>query len=128
MVQARASKNSASKYTFRGIKMAQVITVTVGDVDFRFNVTDRIYNKFVDGVSGNKTVLPAYNFLSSTVENEQHAKLKGLLTDDESQPKATLVMEILGIITEEFSNDLPAVVKTLTSSATSLQEMASSNS
>lgn len=108
--------------------MPQVILVTVGTVDFKFNVTDKDYNKFVDGVSGNKTVLPAYNLLSSTVENEQHAKLKGLLTDSENQPKAALVMEIIGVITEEFTSDLPAVVKTPTSSETTSKGTDTSNS
>jgi hypothetical protein len=108
--------------------MAQLILVTVGTVDFTFNVTDKDYNKFVDSISSGKAVLPAYNLLSSTVENEQHAQLKGLLTNEENQPKATLVMGVVGVITEEFTSDLPTVVKTQTSSASSSKEMDLSNS
>ncbi|MEL0621789.1 putative phage tail assembly chaperone [Marinomonas arenicola] len=108
--------------------MAQVILITVGAAAFEFTVTDKDYNKFVDSISGGKSVLPAYNLLSATVKNEQHAKLKGLVTDGENNPKASLVMEIVQIITEEFTSDLPAVVKTPTSSATSSKETDMSNS
>lgn len=108
--------------------MAQVIPVTVGTVDFIFSVTDKAYNKFVDGMSSGKTVLPAYNLLSSTVENEQHAQLKGLLTDNENQPKAALVMSVVGVISDEFTSDLPTVVKTQTSSVSSSKETDLSNS
>ena len=106
----------------------QVILVMIGTVEFEFSVTNKEYNKFVDSMASGKAVLPAYNLLSSTVKNEQHAKLKSLLVDDANNPKANLVMEVMGIVTEEFTSDLPAVVKPRASSVSSSKETASSNS
>jgi hypothetical protein len=108
--------------------MSKVIVVKVGKTDFTFNVTNRDFNNFIDKSSGPKKVLPAYQFLSDVVENSQHAKLKGLLVDDENQPKAKLVMEVLADVEEVFNKDLPEVVKVQTSSANSSKEMDLSNS
>tara|TARA_R110001599_G_scaffold277904_1_gene479221 strand:+ start:244 stop:570 length:327 start_codon:yes stop_codon:yes gene_type:complete len=108
--------------------MAKMIPVTIGVTDFEFTITDRDYNKFVDSITGGKTVLPGYNLLSSTVKNEQHAELKRLVTDGQNNPRATLVMSVIGEITEEFTSDLPAVVKTRKSSANSSKETDLSNS
>lgn len=91
--------------------MAQLIEITIGDTDFEFKVTDKEYNKFVDAMAKGQTVLPAYNLLSATVKNDQHGRLKTFLVNEDSQPKAKLVMDVMGILTDEFSSDLPAVVK-----------------
>lgn len=108
--------------------MAQLIEVTIGEMDFEFKVTDKAYNKFVDSMSKGKAVTPAYQLLSDTVKNEQHAALKSVLLNDESQPKASLVMDVVGLITEEFTSDLPAVVKLRKSSVNTSKETVSSNS
>lgn len=108
--------------------MAQLIEITIGDTDFEFKVTDKEYNKFVDAMAKGQTVLPAYNLLSSTVKNEQHAKLKALMVNEDSQPKAKLVMDVMGILTYEFSSDLPAVVKLRRRSGTASKETALNNS
>lgn len=108
--------------------MAQVICITAGAVAFSFTVDDRMYNKFVDGMTKGGAVLPAYNMLSSAVDNEQHAKFVDTFTDGQNNPRATLVLEAVGMITEEFTSDLPKLVKTPTSSANSLKGMATSNS
>ena len=108
--------------------MAQLIEITIGETDFEFKVTDKEYNKFVDSMAKGQTVLPAYNLLSSTVKSEQHGALKSLMVNDDSQPKAKLVMDVMGILTDEFSSDLPAVVKPRKRSANTSKETASSNS
>lgn len=108
--------------------MAQLIEITIGDTDFEFKVTDKEYNKFVDAMAKGQTVLPAYNLLSSTVKNEQHNKLKTLMVNEDSQPKAKLVMDVMGILTDEFSSDLPTVVKLRRRSETASKATASSNS
>jgi hypothetical protein len=108
--------------------MAKVIGVTAGKVNFKFTIDDKGYNKFVDGMTKGGAVMPAYNMLSNAVEQEQHAKFVGVFTDGQNNPRATLVMNAVGIITEDFTSDLPELVKTPASSATSSKEMASSNS
>jgi len=108
--------------------MAQLIDVTIGEMDFEFKVTDKAYNKFVDAMSKGKTVTPAYQLLSDTVKNEQHAALKSLLLNDESQPKASLVMDVVGIVSDEFSSDLPAVVKPRKRTGNTSKETVSSSS
>jgi hypothetical protein len=102
--------------------------VKVGKTDFTFNVNNKEFNNFVDKSSGTKKVLPAYQFLADVVENSQHAKLKGLLVDEENQPKAKLVMSVLEQVEEIFNKELPEVVKVQTSSVTSSKEMDTSNS
>lgn len=107
----------------------QAILVTIGTVDFQFNVTDKAFNKFVDASSnGGKVTLQAWSFLAETVENKQHAKLKGMLVNDANEPRAQLVMDVIKIIQEEFVSDLPKVVKTRASSANTSKEMDLSNS
>ena len=108
--------------------MAQLIEITIGDTDFEFKVTDKEYNKFVDAMAKGQTVLPAYNLLSSTVKSEQHTRLKAFLVNEDSQPKAKLVMDVMGILTDEFSSDLPAVVKLRRRSETASKETALNNS
>jgi len=110
------------------MNMAQLIEITIGETDFEFNVTDKAYNKFVDSMAKGQTVLPAYNLLSSTVKSEQHGALKRLMVNDDSQPKAKLVMDVMGILTDEFSSDLPAVVKLRRRSANESKETVTSNS
>lgn len=105
-----------------------MIPVTVGTTDFEFTITDREYNKFVDSISGGKTVLPAYNMLSNAVENKQHATFLSIFSDGQNNPRAKLVMDVIGEITEEFTSNLPTVVKTRKSSANSSKGTDSSNS
>jgi hypothetical protein len=108
--------------------MAKLVLITAGSVDFGFTVDDKMYNKFVDGMTKGGAVLPAYNMLSNAVEQEQHAKFVSTFSDGQNNPRATLVLEAVGMIAEEFTSDLPKLVKTPASSATSSKEMASSNS
>ncbi|MBJ7536949.1 putative phage tail assembly chaperone [Marinomonas transparens] len=109
--------------------MAQAIAVTIGETDFVFNVTDKGFNKFTDSIStGGKATLAAYSFLSDAVENKQHAALKGLLVNEVNEPRSSLVMDVIKIVQEEFTSELPSVVKTRASSETSSKGTASSNS
>lgn len=108
--------------------MAQVIALGIGKAEFEFNVTNGEYNKFVDRMSSGKSVQSAFNLLTSTVNVKQRAKLKDLLVDDENQPKAKLVMDLVGEITEAFTSDLPEVVKLQTSNSNSADATDTSNS
>jgi len=108
--------------------MAKLILITADTFDFKFTIDDKMYNKFVDGMTKGGAVLPAYNMLSNAVENEQHAKFVSTFTDGQNNPRATLVMEAVGMITEEFTSDLPRLVKTPTSSAGSSKGTDLSNS
>ncbi len=108
--------------------MAEVICITSGTTVFKFTVDDKMYNKFVDGMAKGGAVLSAYNMLSNAVDNEQHAKFVSVFTDGQNNPRAMLVMNAVGIITEEFTSDLPDLVKTPTSSVSSSKETDLSNS
>lgn len=108
--------------------MAQVIAIGVGTQAFEFVVTNGEYNKFVDRMSSGKSVQSAFNLLTSTVEIKQRATLKDLITDEENQPKAKLVMDLVGELSEAFTSDLPDVVKLQTSNSNSAAATATNNS
>lgn len=108
--------------------MAQIISVGVGTQEFEFTLTNGEYNKFVDRMSSGKSVQSAFNLLTSTVDIKQRATLKDMITDEESQPKAKLVMDIVGELSEAFTSDLPEVVKLQTSNSNSADAIATNNS
>lgn len=108
--------------------MAQIIAIGVGTEAFEFTLTNGEYNKFVDRMSGGKSVQSAFNLLTATVNVKQRATLKDLITDEENQPKAKLVMDLVGELSEEFTSDLPDVVKLQTSNSNSADETATNNS
>lgn len=108
--------------------MAQIIAIGVGAHEFEFSVSNGDYNKFVDRMASGKSVQSAFNLLTSTVDIKQRATLKDLIADDENQPKAKLVMDLVGELTEAFTSDLPEVVKLQTSNSNSAAATATSNS
>lgn len=108
--------------------MAQVIALGVGTAEFEFTVTNGEYNKFVDRMASGKSVQSAFNLLTATVNIKQRATLKDVLVDEENQPQAKLVMDLVGELTEAFTSDLPEVVKLQTSSSNSADATATSNS
>ena len=101
---------------------AKQIVLEIGDKPFTFNVSNAEYNKFVDQLSGGKSVNASFNFLTRTVDGEQRKGLKALLTDDETHPISMLVMDVVKEISDEFGEGLPEVVKLQPNTGTSLSE------
>lgn len=91
--------------------MSKQFEITVGDTDFNFDVSNDAFNKFINASSGGRGVQAGFNLISSTVDQKQRAKLLNLITDAEKKPKGMLVMDLVGAISEEFSDELPTVVK-----------------
>lgn len=91
--------------------MSKKIEVTLGSEDFEFEVTNDAFNKFINSSSGGRGVQAGFNLLSSTVEQKQRAKFLNIITDAEKKPKGMLVMELVGVISEDFNDELPNVVK-----------------
>ncbi len=99
------------------------ITVTLGDTDFTFDVGNTDYNKMLNNMSGSRAVQAGFNLLSSTVKQEQRATLISIITDKEKKPHGTVVLEVVGIISEEFTDSLPTAVKKRSSTPTPADEM-----
>ncbi|WP_067095604.1 putative phage tail assembly chaperone [Marinomonas atlantica] len=100
------------------------IQILVGDKEFDFQVSNALYNKFVDTMASGKAVQAGFNLLSKSVDQKQRASLMELIRDKENQPKATLVMSVVGEISEEMGDSLPEVVKLQKSTATFADETA----
>lgn len=100
------------------------INLLMGESEFCFQVSNVEYNKFVDRTSSGKPIQAGFNLLSSTVMQEQRAALRAQISDKEGQPKAMVVMALVGEISEAFGEGLPEVVKLQKSSATSADEIA----
>lgn len=101
---------------------AKKIDLEIGETVFTFNVSNADYNKFVDQLSGGKSVNASFNFLTRTIDGLQRKALKTLLTDDDTHPISMLVMDIVKEISEEFGEGLPEVVKLQTNTEISSHE------
>ena len=104
--------------------MAKQILVDIGGTEFQFQVDNAEYNKFINAMTGGRAIQSSYNLLTRTVVDSQRTALKDLLTDEDNQPIGSLVLEVQGVVTEEFSSGLPAVVKLQTSSSNSVAKTA----
>lgn len=102
--------------------MTKQILVDVGGTEFQFNVDNAEYNKFINSMTGGRAIQSSYNLLTRTVIETQRTILKELLTDNDNQPIGSLVLEIQSVVSEEFSNSLPSVVKLQTSSSNSVRK------
>ena len=100
------------------------IVLVVGGTEFNFNVGNAEYNKFVDQTTAGRPTQAGFNLLTKTVEKKQRASLIELIADKERQPKALVVMSLVGEISEEMGDGLPDVVKLQKSTATSADETA----
>lgn len=100
------------------------LILAVGETPFTFKVGNAEYNKFVDRMSAGKPVQAGFNLLTSTVEQKERATLIGLIADEQKQPYATLVMGLVGEISEEMGEGLPEVVKLQSVSGISADETA----
>ncbi|RUM56280.1 MAG: hypothetical protein DSY85_03010 [Marinomonas sp.] len=102
----------------------KVIVLGIGASEFTFKVANADYNKFVDTMAAGKPTQAGFNLLTKTVVQEQRASLLEVIADEERQPKALVVMNLVGEISEEMGQGLPEVVKLQKSTATSADETA----
>lgn len=90
--------------------MAQVITVEVADIDINFNVSDDDFNKYINDQMPNEKVNSAYNFLSRTVDEKSKDEFKKIALNG-VVPKGLVVMQIVGVIAEEFGSGVAINLK-----------------
>lgn len=87
--------------------MNQAIVLTIGLVDFSFNVTVQDHSDFVDTVArGESMTAAAHNFVMRTINPEQKEEFKKLLT---SSPGAEL--QVANYVKAEFSPVLEMKIK-----------------
>jgi len=87
--------------------MKKLVTLTIGDKDFNFNVTVQDHSDFVDSAArGESMTAAAHNFVMRAIDKEQKEDFKKLLTDS---PGAEL--QIASSIKAEFSPVLEIKVK-----------------
>ncbi len=92
------------------IVMASALVVSVGDVDLHFNVGVDDYNKYINNTQPNDKVLPAFNFLSSTLVKEDREKFKeAVLVND--KPHGFIIMQIVGVLAVDFGADVEISLK-----------------
>jgi len=90
--------------------MSHVITVTVADVDVNFNVSDDDFNKYINDQMPNEKVSSAYNFLSRTVDEDSKEEFKKIALNG-AVPKGLVVMQIVGVVAEEFGSGVAISLK-----------------
>ena len=81
------------------------ITLEVGDKEFTFTLTPQDVTKYYNSVTQNNKVAPANNLLVSTVDQQERATLKPLLSNP------TMVLQLAGALLEEYSPDVEIIVK-----------------
>lgn len=87
--------------------MKQAIILTIGLVDFSFNVTVQDHSDFVDTVArGESMTAAAHNFVMRTIKSEQKEEFKKILT---SSPGAEL--QVANYVKAEFSPVLEMKIK-----------------
>jgi len=87
--------------------MKQAIILTIGTVDFKFNVTVQDHSDFVDTAArGESMTAAAHNFVMRTIDDKQKDEFKDLL---KKSPGAEL--QIASSIKAEFSPVLDIKIK-----------------
>ncbi len=87
--------------------MKQTITLTIGGVDYSFNVTVQDHSNMVDAVNrGESMTATAHNFVMRTVDEKNKADIKKLL---ENSPGAEV--QIATLVRTEFAPVLEISVK-----------------
>ena len=94
-------------------KNGQVLTVTLGDTDIRFDIGRDDYNKYINSITQNNKVAPSHNFLMATVDETQKAALREFL---EQTPGGEV--QLAGALLEAYTPDLSFVVKKSSASQT----------
>jgi len=87
--------------------MKKTITLTIGNTEFKFNVTVNDHSDFVDSVSrGGSICTGSHNFVMRSIDATQKEALKTVLTES---PGAEV--QIAGALKGEFSPILDIAVK-----------------
>lgn len=81
------------------------ITLTVGETDFQFTLDAADVTKYFNSLTQTNKVAPASNLLTTTVNQDQRAALKGLLKNP------VMAMQLAGTLLEEYSPDIEVTVK-----------------
>lgn len=91
------------------------ITITLGDgedeKDIRFDVPMAAYNEYLNNQMPGDKVGPGYNFLISTVHQEDKASFKERALIDGKTPNGMLVMLIVNEVNNEVAGDVAVKVK-----------------
>jgi len=87
--------------------MKKTVILTIGNTEFKFNLTVNDHSDFVDSVSrGGSMCSASHNFVMRTIDKEQKEELKKLLAES---PGAEV--QIAGALKGEFSPILEIAVK-----------------
>ena len=81
------------------------ITLELGDKNFTFNLAPQDVTKYFNAMTANNKVAPSNNLLSNTVQADQRADLRTLMTN----PVTT--MQLAGALLEEYAPDVEIIVK-----------------
>ncbi|NRB24036.1 putative phage tail assembly chaperone [Shewanella sp.] len=87
--------------------MKKTVTLTIGNTEFKFNMTVNDHSDFVDSVSRGGSVCSAsHNFVMRAIDKSQKEELKNLLAES---PGAEV--QIAGALKGEFAPVLEIAVK-----------------
>ena len=81
------------------------ITLEIGDKNFTFTLTPQDVTKYFNSLTQNNKVAPANNLLVNTVDQQERATLKPLLTNP------AMVLQLAGALLEEYAPDVEIIVK-----------------
>ncbi|MQT87344.1 hypothetical protein GHN92_22610 [Pseudomonas sp. FSL R10-2964] len=81
------------------------ITLEVGDKEFTFTLTPQDVTKYFNSLTQNNKVAPANNLLVNTVDQQERATLKPLLSNP------AMVLQLAGALLEEYAPDVEIIVK-----------------
>ncbi|MGZ5000879.1 MAG: putative phage tail assembly chaperone [Methylomonas sp.] len=87
-----------------------LITVTIGGNDLRFDVSTANFNQYLNEQTPQNKISPAYNFLQRTVVKEDKDSFKQAVMRNKV-PNGVVVMQIAGVIAQEFGADVEITVK-----------------
>ena len=90
--------------------MSKKITVMAGTVGVSFNVSHDDYNQYINETMPNNKVNPAFNLLSRTVDADSRKDFEQVALQD-SKPKGLIVMQMAGVLAEEFGGDVAISLK-----------------
>lgn len=100
---------------------AQTTTVAIGNEELNFTVGTADFNQFINEQLPTNKVGPAYNFLQRTVAKEDKDKFKKLILKD-GVPNGAIVMQVAGVLAQDFGADVEITVKKSSSSPNPLSK------
>ncbi|MGZ4994170.1 MAG: putative phage tail assembly chaperone [Methylobacter sp.] len=87
-----------------------LITITISGNDLRFDVGTADFNQYLNEQTPQNKISPAYNFLQRTVVKEDKDSFKQAVMRNKV-PNGVVVMQIAGVIAQEFGADVEITVK-----------------